>query len=126
MPVRVIVALDFDSAHEARALVDKVGPRADAFKIGLQLLTSAGRGIVRDLAADGRHVFLDLKRHEIPNSVAGAVRAAGSLGASMVTVHASAGSAASARASSSRAARATIRRGSRRRAPRRSPARRTS
>ena len=93
MPARVIVALDFDSAQEARALVKTVGPRADAFKIGLQLLTTAGPDVVRELVAGGRHVFLDLKLHEIPNSVAGAVRAAGELGAGMVSVHASAGSA---------------------------------
>jgi orotidine-5'-phosphate decarboxylase len=93
MPARVIVALDFDSAQEARALVKNVGPRADAFKIGLQLLTTAGPDVVRELVAGGRHVFLDLKLHEIPNSVAGAVRAAGELGAGMVSVHASAGSA---------------------------------
>ena len=93
MPARVIVALDSDSAQEARALVKAVGPRADAFKIGLQLLTTAGPDVVRELVAGGRHVFLDLKLHEIPNSVAGAVRAAGELGAGMVSVHASAGSA---------------------------------
>ena len=58
-----------------------------------QLLTEAGPDVVRALVARGKAVFLDLKLHEIPHSVAGAVRAAGKLGAGMVTVHASAGSA---------------------------------
>ncbi|RZL38604.1 MAG: orotidine-5'-phosphate decarboxylase [Rubrivivax sp.] len=90
----VIVALDFDSAAQARELVQRLGPQADHFKIGLQLLTAAGPDLVRELAATGCDLFLDLKLHEIPNSVASAVRVAGVLGASMVTVHASAGSAA--------------------------------
>lgn len=87
----VIVALDFDSADEARALVGRLGPQASHYKIGLQLLTAAGPALAADLAASGRQVFLDLKLHEIPNSVASAVRAAGRLGATMVTVHASGG-----------------------------------
>ncbi|TDM09654.1 MAG: orotidine-5'-phosphate decarboxylase [Ideonella sp. MAG2] len=89
----VIVALDFPSGAEALRLVDRIGPHASSYKVGLQLLTEEGPGVVRDLVARGKDVFLDLKLHEIPNSVAGAVRAAGKLGASMVTVHASAGSA---------------------------------
>lgn len=94
MPSPVIVALDFESAAEARALVRKLGPQADHYKVGLQLLTEAGPELARELAQSGKSIFLDLKLHEIPNSVAGAVRAAGRLGTSMVTVHASAGSAA--------------------------------
>ncbi|MFE7094519.1 orotidine-5'-phosphate decarboxylase, partial [Streptomyces erythrochromogenes] len=62
-----------------------------SYKIGLELLTAAGPGLARDLAGRGHEVFLDLKLFEIPNSVAGAVRAAGALGASMVTVHAMGG-----------------------------------
>jgi orotidine-5'-phosphate decarboxylase len=93
MPSPVIVALDFDSADEARELVQRLGPQADHYKIGLQLLTAAGPALAADLAASGRQVFLDLKLHEIPNSVASAVRAAGRLGVTMVTVHASGGSA---------------------------------
>ena len=93
MPSPVIVALDFESAAEARELVRRLGPEADHYKIGLQTLTEAGPELVRELVATGKQVFLDLKLHEIPNSVAGAVKAAGRLGASMVTVHASAGSA---------------------------------
>ena len=89
----VIVALDFDSAAEASAIVDRLGPRADVYKVGMQLLVAAGPAIVRQLVERDKRVFLDLKLHEIPNSVASAVRAAGQLGVAMVTVHASAGSA---------------------------------
>lgn len=89
----VIVALDFDGAAAARSLVERLGTAAPAYKIGLQLLTAAGPDLVRELVAAGKEVFLDLKLHEIPNSVAGAVAAAGALGATMVTVHASGGSA---------------------------------
>jgi orotidine-5'-phosphate decarboxylase len=93
MPTPVIVALDVPSRAEAMALVHSLGVESSFYKVGLQLLTEEGPGIVRDLVAQGKSVFLDLKLHEIPNSVAGAVRAAGKLGVSMVTVHASAGSA---------------------------------
>jgi orotidine-5'-phosphate decarboxylase len=89
----VIIALDFPSRAEALALVRELGEEASSYKIGLQLLTEEGPQIVRELVAQGKFVFLDLKLHEIPNSVAAAVRAAGKLGASMVTVHASGGSA---------------------------------
>lgn len=93
MPSAVIVALDFESAAQARALVARLGPEADHFKLGLQLLTEAGPALAHELVGAGKQVFLDLKLHEIPNSVAGAVKAAGRMGAAMVTVHASAGSA---------------------------------
>ena len=89
----VIVALDFAGSAEALALVDALGDACTSYKVGLQLLTEAGPDVVRALVARGKAVFLDLKLHEIPHSVAGAVRAAGKLGAGMVTVHASAGSA---------------------------------
>jgi len=74
-------------------LVDKLGPACSSYKVGLQLLTEEGPAVVRELVERGKSVFLDLKLHEIPNSVASAVRAAGKLGAGMVTVHASGGSA---------------------------------
>lgn len=93
MPSPVIVALDVESAAGARSLVHRLGPEADHYKIGLQLLIEAGPELVGELVQSGKSVFLDLKLHEIPNSVAGAVRAAGKLGVSMVSVHASAGSA---------------------------------
>jgi orotidine-5'-phosphate decarboxylase len=89
----VIVALDFESSAAALALVERLGADTSHYKVGLQLLTEAGPELVRTLVAAGKQVFLDLKLHEIPNSVAGGVMAAGKLGASLVTVHASAGSA---------------------------------
>lgn len=84
---RIIVALDFDNRREADELVARLGDECRCYKVGLELLTAAGPALVERLTADGREVFLDLKLFEIPNSVAGAVRAAGALGASMVTVH---------------------------------------
>lgn len=89
----IIIALDFESADEAESLVKMLGDLAVFYKVGLQLLTKAGPSAVRNLIAAGKKVFLDLKLHEIPNSVKGGVKAAGDLGASMVTVHASGGSA---------------------------------
>ena len=90
---RVIVALDVESSAQAAKLVEQLGDAASLYKVGLQLLTAEGPSAVRRLVAAGKQVFLDLKLFEIPNSVAGAVSAAGQLGVSMVTVHASAGSA---------------------------------
>jgi orotidine-5'-phosphate decarboxylase len=90
---RVIVALDFGSEAEVKALVEQLGTTASSYKVGLQLLTAEGPSIVRWLVGQGKKVFLDLKLHEIPNSVASAITVAGSLGVSMVTVHASGGSA---------------------------------
>jgi orotidine-5'-phosphate decarboxylase len=89
----VIVALDFDTQRQAMELVRQLGADARSYKVGLQLLTQEGPSIVRALVAMGKEVFLDLKLHEIPNSIAGAISAAGKLGASMVSVHASGGSA---------------------------------
>jgi orotidine-5'-phosphate decarboxylase len=90
---RVIVALDFDNATQAKRLVAQLGTSAEFYKIGLQLLTAEGPSLVGQLVAAGKQVFLDLKLFEIPNSIAGAVASAGRLGVSMVTVHASGGSA---------------------------------
>jgi orotidine-5'-phosphate decarboxylase len=90
---RVIVALDFADAAQARSLVAQLGDAVPVYKIGLQLLTAEGPALVRELVGQGKQVFLDLKLHEIPQSVAGAVAAAGALGVAMVTVHASGGSA---------------------------------
>lgn len=88
---RVIVALDFENALQAQQLVEQLGNSTQFYKVGLQLLTAEGPSVVRQLVAAGKQVFLDLKLFEIPNSVAGAVAAAGRLGVSMVTVHASGG-----------------------------------
>ncbi len=84
----VIVALDVPSAEEARALVRRIGDRGDFYKVGLELYTRAGPDFVRELRAAGKRVFLDLKLHDIPNTVASAVRAASDLGVDLLTVHA--------------------------------------
>ncbi len=89
---RLIVALDVPNAPEARQIVAAIGDSAQIYKIGKQLFTAEGPQVVRDLVASGREVFLDLKFHDIPNTVAGAVKAASELGVRMLTVHASGGS----------------------------------
>ncbi len=88
----LIVALDVSSATRAQEIVAAVGESAFCYKVGMQLYTAEGPQVVRDLVAAGRHVFLDLKYHDIPNTVAAAVREAARLGVSMLTVHASGGS----------------------------------
>lgn len=89
---RLIVALDVSSAAAAQKIVAAVGESAFLYKVGKQLFTAEGPGIVRDLVASGRRVFLDLKFHDIPNTVAAAVTEAAKLKVSMLTVHASGGS----------------------------------
>jgi orotidine-5'-phosphate decarboxylase len=89
---RLIVALDVPGATQARQIVQAIGDAATTYKIGKQLFTAEGPQVVRDLVVSGRKVFLDLKYHDIPNTVAGAVRSAAELGVSMLTVHASGGS----------------------------------
>jgi len=89
---RLIVALDVSSAAAAQKIVAAVGDSASCYKVGMQLYTAEGPGVVRDLVASGRRVFLDLKYHDIPNTVASAVREAAALGVSMLTIHASGGS----------------------------------
>jgi len=86
------VALDVPSASQARQIVQTIGEAAVTYKIGKQLFTAEGPQVVRDLVSSGRKVFLDLKFHDIPNTVAGAVKAAAELGVSMLNVHASGGS----------------------------------
>lgn len=88
---RVIVALDVPTAKEAMAMVDTLGADADYYKVGLELYTGAGPAVVEALIERGKHVFLDLKLHDIPNTVAGAVRAAGGLGVEMLTIHVAGG-----------------------------------
>jgi orotidine-5'-phosphate decarboxylase len=88
---RLIVALDVSSAAAAQKIVAAVGDSASCYKVGMQLYTAEGPRVVRDLVASGRRVFLDLTYHDIPNTVAAAVREAASLGVSMLTVHASGG-----------------------------------
>jgi orotidine-5'-phosphate decarboxylase len=89
---RLIVALDVPGATQARQIVQAIGDAATTYKVGKQLFTAEGPQVVRDLVASGRKVFLDLKYHDIPNTVAAAVRSAAELGVSMLTVHASGGS----------------------------------
>lgn len=89
---RLIVALDVSSAAEAQRIIVALGDAAHIYKVGMQLYTSVGPEIVRELVRSGREVFLDLKYHDIPNTVAAAVREAAQLGVSMLTVHASGGS----------------------------------
>jgi orotidine-5'-phosphate decarboxylase len=89
---RLIVALDVSSAAEARQVVAAVSDSASIYKVGMQLFTAEGPQVVLDLVQAGRRVFLDLKYHDIPNTVASAVKDAAALGVSMLTVHACGGS----------------------------------
>lgn len=84
---RLIVALDVPNADQARKLVDALAGAVGMFKVGSELFTAAGPDFVRELVARGEHVFLDLKFHDIPNTVAGAVASAGQLGVSLIDVH---------------------------------------
>src|SRR5882724_2356505 len=88
---RLIVALDVSSSAAAQKIVAAVGESASIYKVGKQLFTAEGPQIVRDLVASRRKVFLDLKFHDIPTTVASAVREAAQLNVSMLTVHASGG-----------------------------------
>ena len=94
MPPReqLIVALDVSSTAQAQKIVSSLGDAVSLYKVGMQLYTAEGPSIVRELVASGRRVFLDLKYHDIPNTVAAAVREAGKLGVSLLTVHGSGGS----------------------------------
>jgi len=84
---RLIVALDVPNVDQARRLVDTLAGAVGMFKVGSELFTAAGPDFVRELVARGEHVFLDLKFHDIPNTVAGAVASAGQLGVSLIDVH---------------------------------------
>ncbi len=87
----IIVAIDVETGRQAMALAEKLEGQADLFKVGLQLFTAEGPGIVARLSATGTRVFLDLKYHDIPNTVAGAVMEGCRSGAAIVNLHASGG-----------------------------------
>jgi orotidine-5'-phosphate decarboxylase len=89
----ILIPLDVATAAEAFAMADKLRGAVGGFKIGKQLFTAAGPEIVRALVDRGDLVFLDLKFHDIPNTVAGAIASASALGVWMVNVHASGGTA---------------------------------
>ncbi len=88
---RIIVALDVASADDAYQLLDQLDSTKCRVKVGKQLFTSAGPELVKQLVSRGFDVFLDLKFHDIPNTVAAAVKAASDLGVWMINVHASGG-----------------------------------
>lgn len=88
---RIIVALDFDGAKATLELLAKLDPALCRVKVGKELFTRCGPELVREISKEGFEIFLDLKFHDIPNTVAGAVRAAVDLGAWMVNVHAAGG-----------------------------------
>ncbi|MBX3666535.1 MAG: orotidine-5'-phosphate decarboxylase [Burkholderiales bacterium] len=88
---RVIVALDYAGAAEALAFAQRLDPARCRVKVGKELFTAAGPELVRQLAGRGFDVFLDLKYHDIPNTVAAACKAAAGLGAWMINVHAGGG-----------------------------------
>ena len=88
----VIVALDYDNKHSALTLADRLDPKYCRVKVGKELFTAAGPSVVQELSDRGFDIFLDLKFHDIPNTVAKALSAAADLGVWMANVHASGGS----------------------------------
>jgi len=87
----MIVALDYPGLDDALDLVDRVGEQADFYKVGLELYTRVGPPVLQALAARRKRVFLDLKLHDIPNTVAGAVRSAAEHRVELLTIHAAGG-----------------------------------
>ena len=87
----IIIPLDYSSAREALALVDRLGSLAAFYKVGLELFTRAGAEVLGELRRRGKRVFLDLKLHDIPNTVARAVEAAAALDVELLTVHTAGG-----------------------------------
>jgi orotidine-5'-phosphate decarboxylase len=88
---RVIVALDFNRFEEAKACVEEIGEAVSFYKVGMELYYAAGNDIVRYLKDKGKRVFVDLKLHDIPNTVGRALAVLTGLGADILNVHASGG-----------------------------------
>ena len=88
---KLIIALDVPDFGQMKSIVERIGPAISTYKIGHQLFTAEGPQVIHYLKEQGKSVFLDLKLHEIPNSVALAIEAAGRHGVDMVTVHATGG-----------------------------------
>jgi orotidine-5'-phosphate decarboxylase len=84
----IIVALDVDNVEEARRIVKAIGPRQSFYKVGLELYTVAGKDFVRELVAEGKQVFLDLKFYDIPETVKRATAQVAKVGPRFLTVHA--------------------------------------
>ena len=101
---RLAVALDFPSAKPALDLVDRLADSCRWFKVGMELYYATGNSLIKDLRNRGFQVFLDLKLHDIPNTVAGGVRSATEAGASLLTIHAGGGPAMMAAAAEAAAA----------------------
>lgn len=93
MKERIIAALDTDSTESALSVVRSLSGEVGMFKVGMELFPRGGPDLVGEIRSAGAEVFLDLKFHDIPNTVAGAVRSAAALGATFVTVHAAGGKA---------------------------------
>ena len=90
---KLAVALDFQTAHEALDLVDRLEGSCRWMKVGLELYCAAGNALIETLRNRGLEVFLDLKLHDIPNTVAGAIRSVSNAGAGLLTLHAGGGEA---------------------------------
>ena len=88
---KLILALDLETREEALAMLNRLGDSLEWVKIGLQLFTAYGPDFVREIADQGYKVFLDLKLHDIPNTVAKAVQSISSLPVNLLTLHASGG-----------------------------------
>lgn len=93
MSIVPIIALDVPDQRSALAIIDELGDTCRFYKVGAELFTGVGPRIVKEIRARGADVFLDLKYHDIPNTVAGAVRSAAKTGARLLTVHAAGGAA---------------------------------
>ena len=91
MKPELIIALDVPSAHAIPAIVEKLPPEVGYYKIGLELFTAAGPAALEWLSANNKKIFLDLKLHDIPRTVARAVESAAGLGVDLLTVHAGGG-----------------------------------